>query len=356
MNRSLLIVDDEPNIIRSLKRQLRREGYDIYSAQSGQAGLDLLKKRNPAVVLSDQMMPEMDGVAFLASVKEVKPDAVRILLTGHGTLESAMAAIKRSQIFEYLTKPWSNADIKQTISRAFAHYDLVVENRRLHKMTREQNKQLKFMNEHLENLVQERTLQFEEAMHEGIIMLAAAAEAKDDDTGDHIRRIRTVTHDICRGLGLPPEECKKIGFFSIMHDIGKIHIADSILKKPGRLSAEEWTIMQTHSIAGEKILGNRAFYRTAREIARSHHEHWDGSGYPDRLMANEIPLPARIVTVADVFDALSHKRAYKKALSMEEVWSIMKAESGKIFDPEILEVFFNLEIQFPEETPDDTQI
>jgi len=356
MNRSLLIVDDEPNVINSLKRQLRREGYEIYSAQSGEAGLDLLKNHNPAVVLSDQMMPEIDGIAFLASVKEVKPDAVRILLTGYGTLESAMAAIKHSQIFEYLTKPWSGAGIKQTISRAFEHYDLVAENRRLHKITHEQNKQLTFMNEHLENLVQERTLQFEKAMHEGIIMLAAAAEARDDDTGGHIRRVRALTHDICRGLGMPPEECKKIGFFSIMHDVGKIHISDSILKKPGPLSAEEWAIMQTHTIIGEKILGNRDFYRTAREIARSHHEHWDGNGYPDRLMTNEIPLSARIVIVADVFDVLTHKRAYKKALSVEEARSSMKSESGKLFDPEILDVFLDLKIKFPEETFDDAQI
>jgi len=216
MNRSLLIVDDEPNVINSLKRQLRHKGYDIYSAQSGDAGLNLLKRHSPAVVLSDQMMPEMDGVAFLESVKEVKPDAVRILLTGHGSLESAMAAVKRSQIFEYLTKPWSAAGIKQSISRAF--------------------------------------------------------------------------------------------------------------------------------------------YRTAREIARSHHEHWDGSGYPDRLMANEIPLPARIVIVADVFDALTHERVYKKALSVEEARSRMKNESGKLFAPEILEVFLDSKIHFPEETAYGAQI
>ncbi|MBT3368365.1 MAG: response regulator [Nitrospina sp.] len=353
MNRTLLIVDDEPNVIKSLKRQLRRETYDIYSAESGPAGLDLLNKHSPAVVLSDQMMPGMDGIAFLASVKEIKPDAVRILLTGHGTLESAMNAIKRSQIFEYLTKPWSDAGIKQDIARAFERYDLVAENRRLHKMTREQNKQLKFMNDHLENLVQERTLQFEEAMHEGIIMLAAAAEARDDDTGGHIRRVRTLTHDICRGLGMPPEECKRIGFFSIMHDVGKIHIADSILKKPGQLSAEEWKVMQTHTIIGEKILSDRDFYGTAREIARSHHENWDGTGYPDRLMANEIPLSARVVAVADVFDAMSHKRVYKKAMSEEKVRSIMKDESGRKFDPEILGVFLGLNVRFPEETYDD---
>jgi two-component system, HptB-dependent secretion and biofilm response regulator len=178
MNRSLLIVDDEPNIIKSLKRQLRHEGYDIYSAQSGQAGLDLLKKHNSAVVLSDQMMPEMDGIAFLESVKKFQPDTVRILLTAYGTLENAIAAVNRSKIFEYLTKPWSDADIKHTISRAFEHYDLVVENRRLHKMTREQNKQLNEQNEALRILMDEkdREMAFAEKIYSKIVYKGSMEE------------------------------------------------------------------------------------------------------------------------------------------------------------------------------------
>jgi putative two-component system response regulator len=342
-NQSLLIVDDEPSVISSLKRELRSEDYTIFSANSGVAGLDILKEHGIGVVMSDFMMPEMDGIAFLESVKQREPDAVRILLTGHGSLESAVAAVNRSQIFGYLTKPWSSDALKGIIERAFEYYNLTAENKRLQKLTYEQNEQLKLINDNLEDLVHKRTLQLEEAVREGIIMLATAAEAKDDDTGEHVYRIRDLTKQICKGLGLSQKECEEISFFSIMHDVGKIRIPDHILKKPGPLTGEEWTVMQTHSLAGERILGDKPFYQTAREIARNHHERWDGSGYPDGLKGDSIPLTARIVTVADVFDALTHDRPYKQAWSVEDAIKEMKMMSGKVFDPEILDVFLKIE-------------
>ena len=129
----------------------------------------------------------------------------------------------------------------------------------------------------------------------------------------------------------------------IMHDVGKIHIPDNILRKPRPLNEEEWTVMKTHTIVGEKILGDKAFYKTAREIARSHHENWDGAGYPDGLEGNAIPLSARIVTVADVFDALTHSRPYKQSWPVEKALIEMRELSGQVFDPEILEVFFKIQ-------------
>jgi len=342
MNNNLLIVDDEQNVLSSLKRQLRHEGYTIYSATRGKAGLDILQRHDIGVILSDQMMPEMDGVTFLEAAKKHKPDVPRLILTGHSGLENAIAAINNCQIFGYLTKPWSPEALKETLSRAFEHYNLLMENKRLQKLTDEQNQALKGFNANLEDLVQKRTMQLEEAVREGIIMLAMAAEAKDDNTGEHIYRIRDLTYDICRGLSISPEESEQISFFSMMHDVGKIHIPDSILKKQGKLTEQEWSIMKKHTIAGEKILGNKPFYQTAREIARSHHEHWDGNGYPDGLKEEAIPLVARIVTVADVFDSLTHRRPYKKAWPVEKALAEMKTLSGRLFDPEILKVFFNL--------------
>ncbi len=343
LNQSLLIVDDEPKIISSLKRLLRHKNYSIYSANSAKAGLEFLKENNIGLVISDLMMPEMDGITFLETVRQIKPDVVRILLTGHGTLENAMDSINRSQVFGYLTKPWLPEIMSGTIEGAFQHYNLLLENKRLQKLTEKQNKQLNIVNENLENLVHKRTLELEEAVREGVVMLALAAEAKDDDTGEHIYRIQRTTRDICRAMGMSPIESEQIAFFSIMHDIGKIHIPDSILQKPGPLTVEEWVVMQTHCIAGEKILGDKPFYRIAREIARSHHERWDGNGYPDGLKWDSIPLPARIVTVADVFDALTHERPYKKAWPLEEALAEMEISSEKIFDPEILKVFFRIQ-------------
>jgi putative two-component system response regulator len=342
MNRNLLLVDDESNVLSSLKRHLRKEGYTIYSANSAKAGLDLMKDHHVGVVLTDNMMPEMDGVAFLEAVKQQAPDVVRILMTGYASLENAMAAINRSQIFAYLTKPWEPEILKGTIASAFEHYNLTIENRRLQKLTRDQNAQLKLINESLDHLVHERTSQLEDAVREGIVMLAMAAEAKDDDTGHHVHRIQDLTRDICIGLGLSPEESEQISFSSIMHDVGKINIPDNILKKAGSLTDEEWTVMKTHTIAAEKILGEKPFYQTAREIARSHHERWDGSGYPDGLKGESIPLAARIVTIADVFDALTHSRPYKKAWPAEKALAEMKRLADKAFDPDILEVFLKL--------------
>ena len=176
-------------------------------------------------------------------------------------------------------------------------------------------------------------------------MLAMGAEAKDDDTGEHILRIQDLTSKICSGLGMSLEESEQISFFSIMHDVGKIHIPDRILQKPGPLNPQEWQVMQTHCLAGEKILGTKPFYQTAREIARSHHERWNGSGYPDGLKGAAIPIAARIVTVADVFDALTHKRPYKPAWPVAAALAEMQTLSAKSFDPDILHVFMQIQTQ-----------
>jgi len=343
VNSSLLIVDDEQNVLNSLQRELRHEGYTVYLADSAGAGLDLLQEHHIGVVLSDQMMPEMDGVTFLEAVKQHRPDVVRMLLTAHASIDNAMAAINRSRIFSYLTKPWSPEVLKGTIASAFEHYNLTIENKRLQKLTHEQNDQLKLINKHLDNLVRKRTLQLEEAVQEGIVMLATAAEAKDDDTGNHIHRIQGLTREICIRFRMSAEESEQISFSSIMHDVGKINIPDDILRKKGPLTDEEWAVMKTHTIAGEKILGRKPFYQTAREIARSHHECWDGSGYPDGLEGESIPLAARIVIVSDVFDALTHTRPYKSAWPRQKALTEMKRLSGRFFDPEILEVFLKVQ-------------
>jgi response regulator RpfG family c-di-GMP phosphodiesterase len=340
---ALLIVDDEKNVLNSMKRLLRGKSYRVYTATSAAEGLELLQRRHICVTISDHLMPEMDGITFLEHVRQRRPHVVRILMTAYGSLENAMAAIKRCRIFEYVTKPWNDAVLKSCISRAFEHHALLEENRRLQQITREQNEELKTINDDLEDLVRVRTCQLEEAVREGILMLAMASEARDDMTGGHIRRIQHLTRRICRQLGLDADTTEEISFASILHDVGKIHIPDHILKKPGPLTDGEFALMQTHTVVGERILGDKPFYETTRRIARHHHEHWDGSGYPDGLKADAIPLAARIVTVADVYDALIHERPYKPAWKPEKALAVMEVFSGKIFDPGILGVFLEME-------------
>ncbi|NLD36369.1 MAG: response regulator [Desulfatiglans sp.] len=315
-NNRLLIVDDEQSIINCVTRQLRNEEYEIYSASSGEAGLRLIENKNIGVVISDFNMPGMTGIDFLNRVKKIRSNIVRILFTAYASMENAINAINNVQIFRYMTKPWSQEEINRTVKQAFEYYNLAAENERMQKEIAEKNRQLQSINENLEHLVSKRTSLLEDSIREGVVMLAMAAEAKDDDTGDHLKRIALLTKEVCLAYGLSNEQSEKISFFSVMHDIGKIHIPDTILQKNGPLDPDEWEIMRTHCIAGEKILGEKPFYKTAREIARSHHERWDGTGYPDGLSENSIPLSARIVSIADVFDALTNKRKYKEAWSV----------------------------------------
>ena len=341
-NNLLLIVDDNQNIIKSIIRQLRNEEYEIQWANTGEEGLSIIEQYDVGVVISDFKMPGINGVDFLKRVKKINSNIVRILLTAYASMENAQNAINRVQIFKYLSKPWVREEMIQTVKKAFEHYNLLIANERMQQEIKEKNTQLARINKNLENIVRERTSLLEDSIHEGIMMLALAAEAKDDDTGSHLNRISSMTKDICISYGLDELNTEEISFFSITHDIGKMHIPDAILQKPTSLTADEWEIMRSHCIAGEKILGKKPFYKTAREIARCHHEKWDGSGYPDGLKGNKIPLSARIVSIADVFDALTHKRKYKEAWPVGKALDEMKQLSGKSFDPELINLFTHI--------------
>ncbi len=342
MEPKLLLVDDDEQVLKSLKRMLRGRDYEIIAVTSAAEALELARRHDIGVVISDQMMPEMDGVTFLERLGRISPDTVKLMLTGYASFQNALDAINRCHVFEYLQKPWTAEGLSQALERAFRHWRLVVENKRLNAITQEQNDALKRLNAELEKRVRSRTRQLAEAVREGVLMLAQAAEAKDDDTGGHVLRIKRLTTAIALELGLDYEEAERIGFFSMMHDVGKIHVPDRILQKKGPLTPEEWKIMQSHTLAGEKILGTTSFYATARKIARSHHEKMDGSGYPDGLKGDRIPFEARIVAVADVYDALGHERPYKPAWPRQKVLTEMRRLSGWHLDPEIVSAWFEV--------------
>jgi putative two-component system response regulator len=203
----------------------------------------------------------------------------------------------------------------------------------------EQALELKRYNEKLEERVRQRTRELHEAHMEAIYMLAVASEAKDLDTGKHVRRIERFTRMLAQRLGLSTTDADAIGYSAILHDIGKIHVPDRILSKPGPLDDDERATMQQHTLAGERILSSASFFDRARRIARSHHENWDGSGYPDRLAGAAIPLEARIVHVADVYDALTSERVYKQPWSRERAVEAILSERGRMFAPEVADAF-----------------
>jgi PAS domain S-box-containing protein len=194
----------------------------------------------------------------------------------------------------------------------------------------------------LERRVRQRTRELHEANMEAITMLAVASEVRDTDTGAHVQRIRDYTIAIAREIGLPDAEIEELGYSAILHDVGKIHVPDDILKKPGPLTPEERRVIELHPEAGERILSQKPFFAVARQIARSHQENWDGTGYPDGLRGTEIPLAARIVRLVDVFDALSSARVYKPAWSLDEVIAAIRDGRGTLFDPQLVDALLGL--------------
>ncbi|HEY7089332.1 MAG TPA: HD domain-containing phosphohydrolase [Tepidisphaeraceae bacterium] len=199
--------------------------------------------------------------------------------------------------------------------------------------------ELKRYSQKLEQRVRERTAELHDAHMDAVYMLAVASEAKDTDTGKHVRRIEQASVVLAKKLGMSASEAEAIGYSSILHDVGKIHIPDEILTKPGPLDDRERARMQLHTLAGERILAASAFFARARKIARAHHENWDGSGYPDGVAGCNIPVEARIVHLVDVYDALTHDRVYKKAWPHEQAMDSIRRGRGTMFDPEIVDAF-----------------
>jgi putative nucleotidyltransferase with HDIG domain len=191
----------------------------------------------------------------------------------------------------------------------------------------------------LEDRVRQRTIELHDAHMEAIYMLAIASEAKDHDTGQHVRRLERWARAIARRLGLPATDVREIGYAAVLHDVGKIHVPDHILNKPGPLDDEERVTMRSHTIAGQRILAPSPFFMRASQVARSHHENWDGSGYPDGLRGDAIPLEGRIVHIADVYDALTHRRVYKPAWSVDVAMAQINDARGRLFEPELVDAF-----------------
>ncbi len=195
----------------------------------------------------------------------------------------------------------------------------------------------------LEGRVRERTAQLHDAHMETIYMLATASEAKDTDTGEHVRRVRASTKVLAERMGVGPDEAERVGLAAVLHDIGKIHTPDQILKKPGSLTVDERRLMQQHTLAGERILRPSPYFAQASRIARSHHENYDGTGYPDFLARSDIPFEARLVHLVDVYDALTHPRVYKSAWTPADALSEVRANRGTMFDPDVVDAFVRLE-------------
>jgi putative two-component system response regulator len=330
----VLIVDDQPVNVRVLVRMLEGEGYsNLESTTDPRDVLDLFKSFRPDLILLDLLMPHLDGVAVMGLLEPHIPQSsyLPILVLTADTTPEAMRRALSAGAQDFLTKPFDRTEVLLRIRN-------LLETRLLYR-------ELEDLNEGLEEKVATRTRELQDARNETLERLALAAERRDDDTGEHIRRVGTLSALVAQALELPGAEVELIGRAAPLHDVGKIGIPDGILLKPGKFTPEEFEQMKTHSMIGAHILGGSSVpvLQTAEEIALSHHERWDGTGYPRALRGDAIPFSGRIVAIADVFDALTHERPYKEAWPIEKAVAEITGQSGKHFDPQIVEAFLTVQ-------------
>jgi putative two-component system response regulator len=323
--RTLLIVDDTPENI-DLLRGILSPAYAIKVATSGRLALKLVNmKPLPNLVLLDVMMPDMDGYEVC---RQIKGNAATrhipiIFITARGEVDDVAHGFALGAA-DYITKP-INAAIVQ--ARVRTHISLHDE-RLL-----------------LEDQVRERTRQLEQLQLELILQLGRAAEFRDNETSAHTLRMAHFTHLLARRAGVGEKQADTLLYAAMMHDVGKIGIPDSILLKPGKLTDAEFKVIKTHCEIGANIIGKHdaEILRMAREVALTHHEKWNGQGYPHGLKGDEIPLVGRISALADVFDALTSLRPYKQPWPAEEAFALIAREAGEHFDPELAQLFISLE-------------
>ncbi len=341
----ILIVDDDKMNRLLLNTILSRMSYHVSEACNG---TDCLKKTvtfSPDLILMDVGMPGMDGMEVTRQLKkndETKNIPVMII-SAHDQLPDRVKAVEAGAD-DFLPKP-----VEQIILKAKVKSLLKL---------KEYNDNIQNYQKKLEKEVEKKTISLKQALDDlqsasdklqlysidTILRLSQAAEYKDSETGEHIQRIGFYIQAIGKAMTLSDQEIETYQYASPMHDVGKIGIPDNILMKPGPLDDSEWEIMRQHTLIGGKILSgsDSSILKTAEEIALTHHEKWNGSGYPCKLKGLEIPMAGRITAIADVFDALTSKRPYKNAFSVEKAFEIMAEERGKSFDPELLDAFFSI--------------
>jgi putative two-component system response regulator len=327
---NILVIDDQQMNLDLVRDLLDVEGFRHVHTTKDPLQLSLLLNQlDIDLVLLDINMPILDGFACLALIKQhFTVDSVPpvIMLTAQNDQDNRVKAL-RGGASDYVMKPFNRYELLKRI-------EIQLENWLMKKMLRQQNKML-------EKKVWERTKALEDAHHEIIYRLGRAAEYRDNETGNHVKRVSFYSEKIALKAGLGKNKAHMIRIASPMHDVGKIGISDEIMLKPGKLSDDEYFEMQRHVEIGAEILEGHdsEVLRIAYEIALTHHEKYNGKGYPKGLMGEDIPISGRIVAIADVFDALTSERPYKKAWSVEKAVHLIESEKGEHFDPYLVECF-----------------
>ena len=326
----ILIVDDNPEITEILSDLLSSQ-HDCETVASGEQALERLKEREYQLVISDITMPGMSGLETLPRAKDISPNSVVVMISGMQTVESAIDAL-RLGAFDYLMKPFDLRQVEAVVKRALEHHALIAAKQR--------------HDNHLEELVEQRTAELdlalnslEDAYRSTLKALTSALETRDSETHGHSERVVTYSLRLGREYGLDRRQLKALEFGSLLHDIGKIGVPDSILRKPGKLTEDEWVLMREHPGHGQQILRGIEFLEGAARVVSQHHEKWDGSGYPRGLRGEEIDVGARIFAVADAFDAITSDRVYRLGRPYQDAAQELDDWAGKQFDAEVVAAF-----------------
>lgn len=349
---TILFVDDEANILSSLKRLFRPLGYRIFTAESGAQGLEIMDRETIDLVVSDMRMPEMNGTQFLEKVRERWPDTIRILLTGFAEIGATIDAINKGQIYRYISKPWEDINITLTIKHALQQKMLEREKQRLEELTHKQNEELKDLNAHLEEKVKARTeevrqtMGFLEVAHEklkksfiiSVRIFSNLIEMRNSSKSGHSRRVADLARTLAQNMGLGASEVQDTFIAGLLLDIGKIGLPDRLLDKPFHsLSVDDRTEVIKSPIKGEMALMALEQLHGAAKLIRSHRERFDGTGYPDRLSGLSIPLGSRILAIADDYDTALMGTTFVKPLKPAEASLLIQGGKGKRYDPAVVD-------------------
>jgi response regulator RpfG family c-di-GMP phosphodiesterase len=331
----VVVVDDDEFILRALERILVGAGFDTRVYTSPEEALSRLEVDRPTVIISDYMMPEMDGITFLKHARERVPGAARILCTAAEDFKVALNAVNSGEVYRIIAKPWHQQELIAAVGQASEASRLRRENERLTVEVQRNNDRLREINLRLEENVRERT----QALLEGLI---AALDYRDAETQWHSRRVSLYAKRLAQQLGVDGAELQTIEHGALLHDIGKIGVRDRVLLKPGPLDASEWVEMKRHPELGWALLQRVEYLRPASLVVLQHQEKWDGTGYPFGLRGDAIGVGARVFHVVDALDAITSDRPYRKARGYPEARAEVVRCRGAQFDPRVVDAFLEI--------------
>lgn len=377
----LLYVEDDNNTREELEYFLKNKVSELYVAKNGQEGLELFEKHQPDLIITDNQMPIMTGIKMIKLIKQINATIPIIIITAFNDADYLFEAIKLN-VTSYLTKPLNLFSLSEVLFNISKNIDLENENRQIYNSLKQykdivdecsiifKTDIIKMVNTYKE-AINERNIiskkdnndnviecmgiyhdisnignmhkELEDTQREIIYKLSDITESRSSETGQHVKRVAEYSKLLAIKIGLNEKDVNQLFMVSPMHDVGKVGIPDSILNKNGKLDSAEWEIMKTHAQIGYDILktSKRDILQTAAIISFTHHERWDGSGYPLGLKGEDIHIFGRITAVADVFDVLGSDRVYKKAWSLEKILELFKEEKGKHFDPNLIDIFLD---------------